>query len=105
MSHAFICEVVVTGHDMCVEYHMEYASETRPFTRTLIWDRHWTFDREYPLHNDDLQAVAVANLASIGYRAVGGEWWPCADKHPPHDTVEWYAVLERIPESTAGWRD
>lgn len=104
-EHAFIAEVMVTGRSMNVEYNMEYVSEDRPSTRTLVWEREWIFDHEYPLNSDELQAVAEANLASIGYRTVDGEWWPWSEKTPPHAHTQWYAVLERIPGSLASWRE
>lgn len=98
--HTFITEATVTGQHMRVTRHYEYSSKNRPYRRTLVWAREFTWAAT-TLHSDRLQELATAHLQRMGHRAMAGIWWLMNDTDKPH----WYAVLERIPDSTASWRD
>lgn len=99
--HTFITEATITSEHMRVTRHYEYSSKNRPYSRTQVWARDFTWTAT-ELHSDRLRELAIAHLQRMGHRTVDGAWWLMDDAD---DEPHWYAVLERIPDSTASWRD
>lgn len=100
----FIAEAKVTTWGMGVSYNFEYSSTNRPFSRNLVWAREFVWD-DCPL--EAAEKIAMIRLHKIGYQPLG--WW-VFDTTKEGDGAGagvpyLYTVLERIPGSTASWKD
>lgn len=82
---------------MWVGHFLDSNTTARGYRRTKIWSRLITWDSEIAA-GELLSVHAEARLEHMGLRPLS--WW-FFDDGVPH----WYACLERIPGSTATWRD
>ncbi len=97
---ALITETTLTAAGMQVGYFLESHTSVRGYRRTTIWSRliEWPTGMDIA---DDVRVLGYAEdrLKRMGLRPLS-TWWFFDDPVP-----YWYACLERIPGSTATWRD
>ena len=103
----FLTEAVVFAGHMVVTRTVEFRSARRGTSRAVVFERRFDWPAR-DLTDDALRRDAESALAGMGWRPCNGSWWylDAAGWAPGCERSDhWYALLERIPGSTAGWRD